>query len=347
MKRKLILFFTVIFILSLAIAGCSSQGEADKEPATGSEESAEEEVIVMVGGTAAAPTMPPNVATKKWIEIVESETNGRIKIDFYEGRQLGDDAEMLEQAMNGTIEFCLTSSSMFSTYTPLLDVLQTPFLLNTYEKLFAAARTPEFKAICDAIEKDFNVKIIGLYENGIRHFSGNKTPINSVSDLKGQKIRVVPSNLILSTFEALGANPTPMAYGEVYSALQMNVIDGAEMNWTSIYSENFYEQLKYVSEIGLFPFPSVIAVNLDFWNTLSAEDQKILEQAADKAMDENLAIMKEIEENAIKVATQSGVQVNQVENVEEFIEAVQPIYEEYAAKDPLMEAFIEMGKTLE
>jgi tripartite ATP-independent transporter DctP family solute receptor len=340
MKKRVYLVLALVLILSLMFTACSSGKKTETPPA------AEVKTIVMKGGSAGAPTLPPNVATHALIESVTADSKGRIKLEFYESRQLGDDAEMLEQTMNGTVQFALFSTSMLAKYTPLLDSLQVPFLLNTYEKEFAAARLPEFKAITTEIEKAYNIKILGLYENGIRHFASNKKPINTPADLKGQKLRVVPSNIILSTITAVGGNPTPMAYGEVYTALQNGVIDGTEINWTSIYSEKFYEQLKYVSEIGLFPFPSVFAVNMTFWKTLSPEDQKILETAADKAMDVNLKLMKEIEARGVETATKAGVKVNKIENLEPFIKATEHIYTEYANKHPLMKAFMEKAKTL-
>lgn len=338
MKKKSIVLLIAVLILSLLLTACSS----NKQSPSAEPGEKEEKTIVVKGGSDGAPTMPANMAVKTLHDAVQADSNGRIKIDFYESRQLGGSEELLEQVMNGTIQFCLTGTSTMSKYTPLLEVLQLPFLLNSYEKEFAAVRTPQFKAIADAIEKQFNIKILGIYEYGIRHIANNKRPINNLEDVKGLKLRVVPSNLILETMKLLGANPTPMAYGEVYTALQNNVIDGCEINWTSIYSEKFYEQLKYTSEIGLFPFPAIYAVNLDFWNTLSPEDQQIFINAAEKAMDENLKIMKEVEAKAKEISLNNGVAVNQVEDLTSFIQAVQPLYDEYKAKDPLMKDFVEM-----
>lgn len=227
------------------------------------------------------------------------------------------------------------------------ELLQLPFLLNTYEKEFAAVRTPEFQAITKAIEEEFNIKILGIYEFGIRHLANNRNPINSLADLQGLKVRVVPSNLILDTMNLLGTNPTPMAYGEVYAALQNRVIDGLEINWTSVYSEKFYEQLKYMSEIALFPFPAIYAVNLDFWNSLSAEEQEIFLRAADEAMDENLRIMYEVETKAKEYALENGVAVNQITDIKPFVDVVQPLYDKYTAMDPLMKAFVERCLELE
>lgn len=340
MRKKLIALIISVLVLSLMITACSS---GEKAPQT---QAPAEQKVVMKGGSDGAPTLPPNMATESLHKNAMAASNGNLEIEFYQSRQLGGGEELIEQVMNGTIDFCLTGTPTFSKYSPLLDVLQVPFLLNNYEKEFAAARTPEFQAITKAIEEKFNVKIIGLYENGIRHFANNKQPVNSIKDLKGLKLRVVPSNLILATMKTFGANPTPMAYGEVYTALQNKVIDGCEINWTSIYSEKFYEQLKYVSEIGLFPFPSMYLVNLDFWNSLSEENQKILLEAADKAMDENLVNMKEIEKKGRDTATASGVKVNEIQDLTPFVDAVKPLYDEYAAKDPLMKNFIEMAKKL-
>lgn len=341
MKRKSLVLLAAILIFSMLLTACSSNGQPAGDAGGG------QGTIVIKGGSDGAPTMPANMAAQALNAAVEEYSDGRIKIDFYETRQLGNSEELLEQVMNGTIQFCLTGSSTMSIYTPLLEVLQLPFLLNSYEKEFAAARTPEFEAITKAIEEKFNIKILGVYEYGIRHLANNRNPINTLEDLQGLKVRVVPSNLILDTMNLLGTNPTPMAYGEVYAALQNNVIDGLEINWTSIYSEKFYEQLQYTSEISLFPFPAIYAVNLDFWNSLSAEDQEIFLRAADEAMDENLKIMQEIETKAQEHALANGVEVNRIEDLESFVNAVQPLYDKYTTMDPLMKAFVDKALELE
>jgi tripartite ATP-independent transporter DctP family solute receptor len=258
---------------------------------------------------------------------------------------LGDDAQILEQVMAGALELGVIGSSMMSKYTPLFDVLQIPFLLNTYEKEHKAVTSKEMKDIFKAVESK-KIKVFAVYEFGLRHFANNSKPINTPADLTGMKLRVVPSNIILASMKALGANPTPMSYGEVYTGLQTKVIDGEEINLTSIHSEKHDEVLKYVSTVGLWPFPALLLMNLDAYNRLSPELQKMFQEVAEEQIKYNIDIMKDAEEKARKSMDAKGVKVNEIRDVKPFIDATAPIYNEYMAKDPLIKNFVEMAKNL-
>lgn len=340
MRKIWVTMISILLVISL-LAGCSSGGST---PAP-SEEGAAGEQIVLRLGHATQTTHPFHLGADKFAQLVAERSNDRIKIEIFPARQLGDDRELLEQVMGNTVDMAVVSSPLFNSYTPLLDTLQLPFLLNSYEKELKAITSNEMKDILNALDS-LNLQGLAVFEGGMRHIANNVKPIHSPADLKGLKLRVVPSNLIIDTLKALGANPTPMAYGEVYTGLQTNVIDGEEINLTSIYSEKHYEVLKYFTEVGLFPFPGVAVMNKERMDSLSAEDQQLIQDAAWETMEYVIGTYEELEKTAVDTAKANKVEFNTISDVTPFKELVQPIYDAHIQKDPLIKKFVDMANSL-
>ena len=294
----------------------------------------------------AQPTNPCVQSCQKFIDLVEERTNGRIKIEFFHSLALGEDAAIFEQIISGTIEFGGLGTAAYGKYTPLLNVLQLPFLLNTYEKEFSIAQSKELQDIFAAMEPLLGVKVLALHESGIRHIANNIRPVNSLQDVKGLKLRTVPNKLMNEALQALGANPIAMGFGECYTGLQNKVIDGLEINKTSVYSEKFYEVLKYFTTVGLWPFPHALTVNLEFFNSLSPEDQKILMDAAIESSLYNKSILEQMEEVATKTMLESGIEILQISDTQPFVDATKSVYDTYTGLDPLMKNFVDMAKNI-
>lgn len=338
MFKKFIVIMLCLTLFIGLMTGCSSNQNSESEANNN-------KTITLKLGHAAQTTHPFQIGAEKFAELVKEKSNGRIVIDIYPARQLGGDKELIEQVMNGTLDMGVISSPIFSNFTPLLDTLQLPFLLNTYDKELKAITSSEMKDILNALES-LNMKGLAVYEGGMRHIANNVRQINKPEDLDGLKLRVVPSNLILEVMETLGANPTPMAYGEIYTGLQTNVINGEEINLTSIYSEKHYEVLEYVTVLGLFPFPGINVINLDRYNSLSDEDQKILSEAAWEAIPYVISQFTELESKATQTIKENGVKVNKIDDISAFKEKTKPIYDKYIEKDPLIKDFVEMAQQL-
>jgi len=341
MKKSLILVL-VVLALTLAFApACTPGGQTPTATTPGTPA----QPIAIKYASAGAVTLPPGDTTVKWLQMIEDRSNGRFVTEFYPNRQLGDDAGLLEQTMNGVITGNIGSATAMALFTPRLEALQLPFLLNTYDKMQAAYATAEMQAIYKANE-EFNIKTLTMWENGLRHFASNAGPVNSPADLKGLKVRVLPSDLQLKIFSALGANPTPMAYGELYTGLNNKVIDAVEINLTSIYSENLYEVIDYFTYVGFFPFPSQLIVNLDWWNGLSAADQNLIQTAANDSDDYCFGLFEMAELRAVQAMEDANIQFNTVANYQPFFDATSSVYNEWMAKDPLIKDFVEMARKL-
>jgi len=345
MKR----FIGILLIIALMLTtfvGCGGTTGGDQDNNQGQGNGAAGESYTIRLGHVTQVSHPFHIASEEFARLVEEKSDGRITIELFPARALGDDRELLEQVMNNTLDMAVVSGPVFSAYTPIIDTLQMPFLLNTYEKEMAALQSDEMQAILDALS-DFNLKGLGVFEGGMRYLASAKGPIKSPEDLKGLKLRTTQSDLIMNVISALGGNPNPMAYGEVYTGLQTKVIDGEEINLTSISAEKHYEVLSDVTEVGLFPFPGIVIMSQAKFDSLPAEDQAIIQEAAKEAMITVLEKLPEIDEEARKnIEANSDVKILTGVDPAPFEALVQDIYAEYEEKDPLIKAFIEMAKGL-
>jgi tripartite ATP-independent transporter DctP family solute receptor len=339
--KKTLSILLILALMMATLVGCG--GGAAEEPA-GDNGAAETYTIKL--GHVTQVSHPFHIAAEEFARLVNEKSEGRITVELFPARALGDDRELLEQVMNNTLDIAVVSGPVFSAYTPVIDTLQMPFLLNTYEKELAAVQSQEMKDILGSLSQ-FNLKGLAVFEGGMRHLASAKGAIDSPDDLKGLKLRTTQSDLVMSVISALGANPNPMAYGEVYTGLQTKVIDGEEINLTSISAEKHYEVLTDVTEIGLFPFPGITIMNQSRFENLSADDQAIIQAAAEEAMITVLNELPNIDATAVEnIAANSSVKILKGVDTKPFEALVEPIYADYAAKDPLIKAFIEMASGL-
>lgn len=348
-KKLVSLLLSGVLTVSL-LAGCGGSGDggaadAGDTGASANTGSASGEGVSCIMATGGQDTLPSYATTLDVIADIEANSN--ISIDYMGARQLGEDAEILQQVMAGTIQMGGTASSAFSTYTGLLDAFVVPFVLNDYDKERAAMQTDEAQAIFDAVEEATGIKILACYDSGMRYLANNSRPIASLEDVKGLKLRVVPSDMLIDSFNALGANPSNLAYGDLYTGLQNGTIDGEEINITSIYSEKHYEVLKYFSDIGIYPFATTIFANAAWFNSLSAEDQETLRSSFAKGYDYLFDThIPEVEAAGMQAMEDAGIEITHIEDTAPFESAVADVVASYKEKDPLIKAFIEMAEGL-
>ena len=251
----------------------------------------------------------------------------KAKVVVYGSSQLGGDKELLQKLKLGTVDIALPSTVM-SSEADLFGVFEMPYLVKDRNHMAKIEKEVFWPKIAPEAEKK-GLKVIAVWENGYRHITNSKRPVNTPTDLQGIKLRVPEGKWRVKMFQAYGANPSPMKFSEVFTALQTGVMDGQENPFTQIHSAKFQEVQKYLSLTGHVYTPAYVTVGAKKWASLPEDVRKTLEQCAKDtqkfvydaaARDDNALLDK------LKAA---GMQVN-TPNKDSFISASKPVYDEFA-----------------
>jgi tripartite ATP-independent transporter DctP family solute receptor len=269
---------------------------------------------------------PTTLGDNKFAELVKERTGGRIQIDVYHSAQLFDEKSAIEQAQLGGLAFCRVNAQPLSDFTPALGVLSLPYIFRDEDHLWKVLNGPVGSEILKEMEANGLVGLV-YYDSGSRSFYNSKREVKAPADMKGLKIRVQQSKLMMGLVESLGASPTPMAYGEVFTGLQNGTIEGAENNWPSYYSTSHYEVAKYYTLDHHTRTPEVLCMSKAVWDKLSDADKKIVKDAALESQEIQRKAWKEYEAKSIKAITEGGKNViTEVKDVSAWQKAVQPVY---------------------
>lgn len=280
-------------------------------------------------------------------EAVERISGGDIKVDIYPSRQLGDVKELAEGVQFGTVDMTVNSTSAYATLVPAVDAFQLPGLIPDYETFAKLAVSDEARAIMDQLSAH-NMIALAVSDGGQRHFMTVTDPVESLADMKGLKTRVAPNRMFLDAWKATGVNPTPMAYGEVYSALETGTLDAVEINLTSIESEKYYEIGKGVTLTGHYFWPGFLLVNKARFDSMTPEQQAFMRQAANEIVEPQVLAVKELDAKVLAHLEELKIPV--VTPSPEFhaalSEAFAPVVSQYEAADPLIAAFAAKAREL-
>jgi tripartite ATP-independent transporter DctP family solute receptor len=284
-----------------------------------------EQIVLRLAETHGAD-YPTTKGDYEFARLVEERSNGRIKIEVYPGSQLGEERAVIEQVQFGAIDFTRVSISPLAGFSPALNALQMPYLYRNPEHMWKVLKSDIGNEFLTSLEP---AGFVGLswFDSGARSFYNSQREITSVEDLKGLKIRVQESALMVGLVEALGAVATPMPFGEVYSALQTGVIDGAENNWPSYYSTSHYEVAAYYTLDEHTRVPEITIASKMTMDKLSAEDQELIRQAAKDSMDFQIAAWAAYEKEAEEAIRTNGNVITYLDDNSAFQKAMQPLYD--------------------
>lgn len=270
---------------------------------------------------------PTVEAVKHMGKLVEERTKGRIKIQVFNNRQLGEEKDTIEQTRFGVIDMNRINTAPFNNLVPATQVLGLPFLFRSVEHMHKVVDGP----IGDEILKEFEphgLVALAYYDSGARSFYTTKKQIKSFEDVKGLKIRVQQSDLWIALVQAMGANPTPMSFGELYSALQTGVVDGAENNWPSYESSRHFEVAKFYTITEHSLTPEVLVMSKRSFDKLSAEDQKIVREAAKESVGKMRELWVAREKASEAKVREAGSTITTVDKAP-FIAAMKPVYDKF------------------
>lgn len=326
MSGKVLIASITALVIALSLSGCSKPAEVTA-PA---DASAPAEKFVLKLGHIATETQPYHEAAVKFSEMVKERTNGNVDIQIFPASQLGNQRDLLEGLQLGTVDITLSSSAVLANFLPQCQVLDMPFIFTSNEHVYKVVDGPLAQEIYKGDEAK-GMKVISTWENGFRHITNNVRPITTPEDMKGIKIRVMENQLYIDMFKALGANPTPMAMGELFTALQQKTVDAQDNPVGNTYTSRFYEVQKYMTLDGHTYSPEPVVFSLTTWNKLPAEYQDIILKASVEARDWNRTRVKEMEAKFLEEMKAKGLEVTElsVEQKAPFQEVMKSVYEKY------------------
>ncbi|MEB3103887.1 TRAP transporter substrate-binding protein [Ferviditalea candida] len=333
-------FLTVIMIFSLALlslAGCSSSEKknTDAGSASNAQEPKEAKVRTIRAGIGLTETHPEYKALLKWKELVEEKTKGTIKVETFPSGQMGDDRTMTENLQMGTLEVTIPSTAPLVNFVKDFAVYDIPFLFANTKVADAVLDGPVGQELLDKLPA---ANLVGLayWENGFRNLTNSKHPVANIDDFKGLKIRTMENKIHLEVFRALGSNPTPMAFTELFTALQQGTVDGQENPLVTIYNSKFYEVQKYVSMTNHVYSPFVFLMSKKFWDASTPEEQKIFVDAAKEARDYERKLIRDGNDQYRQDLIAKGMQ---------FTDITPEVHQQLVEKSsPAVEKFIGDGK---
>jgi TRAP-type transport system periplasmic protein len=272
-----------------------------------------------------------DITSNEYAKRVNEALKGKYEVKVFHSSQLGSDEDMLKGIKVGVLEM-FAPSTIMSTVDPRFGVFEMPYLFKDRAHVKRVFEDAKIKSILLDPLPEKGLRILGIWENGFRVITNNVRPITVPADLKGVKLRVPSGVWRVKMFKAYGANPTPLAYGEVFAALQAGVMDGQENPFPQIYGGKFHEVQKYLSLSDHVYSPAYLIVSERYWKTLPKDVQQVLARIAvevgDFARSEGARLDKEILEKM-----QGKLKVNQVDK-EAFVKASGPVYEDFGREVP-------------
>jgi len=265
-------------------------------------------------------------------ELLEQKSMGKLKIKIYPNQQLGTERELVELLQIGSVDITKVSASVLENFAPSYSVLSVPFIFNNEQHRFNVLEGEIGQEILDD-GVDFWFQGLCFYDAGSRSFYTKDKPVYAPSDLDGQKIRVMESQTAMTMVRSLGGSPTPISFGELYTALQQGVVDGAENNPPSFYSSRHYEVSKYYTIDEHTSVPDVLIVSTHIWDKLTPKEQNWLQSAATESAEYQKKLWKEASDEALLKVKEAGVEVIYPDK-KLFQNEVQEMYEMYK-QDPL------------
>ena len=355
-RRRLLLPTSLLLAGSVVLAGCGGGFEQEEsEPTTGGDAGGGETEAAEAGGPqlsdpppiqgeqidcpesyeikfgiGLAEDSPQAMSVDYFGEILDQRSGGRINVELFPNSQVGDDLQMMNALQSGTLEMTYPSTSPATSIVPELRLFDLPFLFPNAEDADEVLDGEIGQSMLDSFDGS-GIKALAFAENGYRQLTNDERAVETPEDVQGLAIRVMENPIQVSIWETLGANPTSMAFGEVFSALEQGVVDGQENPWSTILTSRFDEVQQYGSETRHVYTPFIIMIGEQFYEGLCAEDQELIQEAAIQARDYQRTIAREYNDYAREQLAERGMEVTELTDEQRaaFQEAVQPVYDQW------------------
>src|SRR5690606_6009956 len=324
MKKLLGLFLIGLFILSAC-------GRPDSGTTSTEDGGAGEDTYTIRLAHLVPEEQSSHVAAVAFKEKLEAESDGRLTVELYPNGQLyGSDREAIEAVQLGNVEMTIPAVAAMASFNEKFQVLDLPFLFNNNEAAYRALDGELGQELMADLESN-GLKGLVFGENGFRHVSNNEGPIEKPEDMEGLKMRTLESPLHTDTFNAFGANASPFAFGELYTALQQGTYDAMDCPISLYYTNKFYEVQDYLTLTGHVYAATSLLMNDDFYNSLPEDLQELLMEASEEFRDQQRELAQQQDTEFMEQLEAEGMQINDLtdEQRDAFREAAAPVYEKY------------------
>jgi C4-dicarboxylate-binding protein DctP len=328
----------IVFAALAALALCAGSAQAQK-------------TLKYAHFQPAKDDQPKHVAALAFKDHVEKATNGSIKVEIYPAGQFGKDQPTMEGLRLGTLEMAVAHDGAIATVYKPIGVLGVPFLYENHEHAWRVYDSPWLTDFSSDMIKKTGIRLLGLADNGVRHFTNSLRPIASPADMKGMKIRIQPSPVFQALVESLGASASAIPGAELPAALQQKVVDGQENGVTNILAASLYQHQKYATLDGHVWSVHGYLINDRFYQGLSPTEKKAVDEGTRKAIAIHRKMTAEQDKNAKQILEKHGMQVTTLTpaQVGEFRKLAQPPVKQWAekeiGKDYVDKLFSAIGKT--
>lgn len=293
MKKVLYAIICLLFVAGIAISGKPTSAEAAKSTTIKLAHGANEADVT--GQTAL-----------KFQDLVKQYSEGRIKVQIFPNNQLGGEQEAVQDLRTGALEAAIVYTGNLKPMAPSVGVLMLPYMFDDNKSAWGAMDAL-YDELNQRVIKEAGVRFVGYFEKGFRVLSNSKKPVETIEDLKGLKIRVSKVDIAIETFSAWGLEPIPMAWSEVFTAMQQRVIDGQENPYAVINDMKFYEVQKYITEIHYLLWTGPILLSEKVFQSMSPEDQNVLVKAGKEAANYGRNLSYTMEQEAKKKLMEKGM----------------------------------------
>ena len=330
MKRfsKSLVGFLFSLALVLVLAACG--GSESKDEVSDANAEGEETYVIKVGHIA-----PEDHAFTKGLEeftaAVEEATDGRVTFEVFGNGALGGEVEVAEQVQLGALDMTLVTGGPVGNFVADFSVLEMPFLFRDIDHVYATLDSEIGQELMAKLD-GAGFKALGIWENGMRHIASN-TAITSPEDMNGLKMRTLENPIYIDMYSSLGADPTPIAFPELYTSLQQGVVDSTDLAYAIMNTSKFYEVTDHFSEVGIYYASAPLLMNGEKFNSLPADIQEILVEKGQEYAVRQREISQEMEVEHIKALKDQGVTIVEAGEIdlEAFKKSVEPVYEKYAS----------------
>lgn len=334
MKKIFATLLTCAMMLSLAACGGGGTGSGSSGSQSSASQGGDAPAFKMIVGSTVQDDSASGVALLEYFKpYVEKQSGGRIQVEVQNNSVLGGDRELYEALQLNTVQCSFGPMSTLANFEPNYAVCDLPFLFSGKEDAYAQL-DGEFGAKLAENLPNIGMRLLAYGENAFRNISNSVRPINTLEDLKGMKIRVMESPVNIATYTALGCNPTPMAFSELYTGLQQGAVEGQDNGVVLTYTAKLYEVQKYYTYTGHIYAANGMVLSEAFWQSLPEDLQQVVDAGAKYAMENQRRLNTEMEEKLAKTMADAGVQFNTLSEDEtnRFREAAKSVWEQDGIK---------------